>query len=479
MSKLVVIGGGMAGLSAALGACRAGFEVTLLEKNAEVGGKLHEQWLGPYRFDAGPSILTLRPYIEAVLGPQAVQLIWKPINPTTTYYFPDTPAPLPLSSDLAEQQALIQARYGLGLPWRHFMAYAQKLYERAAPVFLELPIHDLGVLLGSKRFWKHLPYLFGLDSLRTMHRAAEAFLKHPHLVWIADRYATFVGGDPFRLPATYHLIAWAANTVYDLEGGLYELAKAFRTAIEKAGGQILTQTEAYAIRHEQRRVIGVETNVGFLEAPTIIGATDWFFAQRHLLGRTVRPRETSLSGLVFLWGVAAQSPFSHHNILFSEDYAEEFRRLAARQMPENPTVYVCISSRTNPFDAPHHRENWFVMLNVPAIGHAWQQSDTQALRQAAIQRIRAAWPDFSEALIEEEAVLTPATWESLHYATDGSLYGQAPHGLVGSFLRPANRDPLLKGLYYASGTVHPGGGVPLAILSGQIAVRLATQALRR
>lgn len=89
MSRLVVIGGGMAGLSAALEASRAGFEVILLEKNAEVGGKLHERRLGPYRFDAGPSILTLRSYIEAALGTEAAQLSWRCINPTATYYFWD------------------------------------------------------------------------------------------------------------------------------------------------------------------------------------------------------------------------------------------------------------------------------------------------------------------------------------------------------------------------------------------------------
>lgn len=477
MSKLVVIGGGIAGLSAALATSRAGFEVVLLEKNAEVGGKLHERRLGSYRFDAGPSILTLRPYIEAALGPEAAHLTWKPLSPTTTYYFLDAAQPLPLPSNLEAQQALIQARYGLGARWHRFMKYAKTLYERAAPVFLELPIHEVGTLVQSKRFWRHLPYVFFLDSFRTMHQASRAYLEHPHLVHIADRYATFVGGDPFRLPATYHLIAWAANTVYDLAGGLYQLAKAFRLAIEKAGGRILTQTEAHAIRHSKGRVIGVDTSTGFIEASVVICATDWLFAQSVLLKRPLKPRETSLSGLVFLWGVASKSPFSHHNILFSADYAAEFGQLAARQIPKDPTVYISISNRTNPSDSPKGCENWFVMLNVPALGNSWPAEATQVLRQRAIRRIRAAWPDFSERLIEEELALTPHTWEMLHNATGGSLYGQAPHGLVGAFLRPANRDPLLRGLYYASGTAHPGGGVPLAILSGQIAAHLATKTL--
>jgi len=207
-------------------------------------------------------------------------------------------------------------------------------------------------------------------------------------------------------------------------------------------------------------------------------ATDHTYAQQSLLGRKTYPTpKQSLSGLVFLWGVEGVSPFGHHNILFSGDYAGEFAAIAAGRLDYEPTVYVCISARTDSADAPAGSENWFVLLNVPPVGSAWREEDTMRFRERAIRRIRQVWGAFEPERIRAEAVITPAEWASMHYSTGGSLYGMAPEGILAAFRRPANRDPYVKGLYYASGTVHPGGGLPLSLKSGQIAAHLAAQDL--
>jgi phytoene synthase len=180
---------------------------------------------------------------------------------------------------------------------------------------------------------------------------------------------------------------------------------------------------------------------------------------------------------LLLWGVEGVSPFGHHNILFSGDYAGEFAAIAAGRLDYEPTVYVCISARTDSADAPAGSENWFVLLNVPPVGSAWREEDTMRFRERAIRRIRQVWGAFEPERIRAEAVITPAEWASMHYSTGGSLYGMAPEGILAAFRRPANRDPYVKGLYYASGTVHPGGGLPLSLKSGQIAAHLAAQDL--
>jgi phytoene desaturase len=475
--KIVVIGGGIAGLSAALSAARRGFAVTLLEKNAFLGGKLHERRIGPYRFDAGPSLITFTHFFEAALG--AGKLTFLKVEPHTHYFFADG---LSLTFFHEAERQAEELRTKLGAQavqnWSRYLAYAKRLYERAAPVFLELPIHHLRTLVKSPLFWKHLPYLPLIDGYRSMHAAAEKILAYPPLVQIADRYATFVGGNPYRLPATFHLISWVENGLgnHHVKGGLYQIVRAFEQALGAAGVTIYAETPALRIQVRKAPPHLVETPQGPLEADALIIATDHTYAQQNLLGRKLqRLPKQSLSGLVFLWGVRGSSPFGHHNILFSSNYAEEFQAIQEGRLDYDPTVYVCISARTDPADAPQGCENWFVLLNVPPLGDRWKAEDTANFRERAIQRIRKVWPEFGPERIEVEEVITPGHWAALHNSTGGSLYGMAPAGIWAAFRRPANRDPLIRGIYYAGGTVHPGGGLPLSLRSGEIAVRLAEQ----
>jgi len=477
--RLVVVGGGIAGLSAALAAARRGFRVTLLEKNRSLGGKLHERWVGPYRFDAGPSLVTFPHFFEEALG--GGRLTFQKVEPHTHYFFPDG-LQLTLYHDVGRQAEEIEKKLGAEAVrrWQNYLAYSRRLYERAAPVFLQLPIHDVGTLLGSALFWRHLPYLPLIDGHRRMHEAAVQILGHAPLVQIADRYSTFVGGNPYTLPATFHLISWVENGLgnYHIQGGLYRIVRAFEEALGEAGVTILLETPARRIHLRGERPTAVETPNGLIEADAIIVATDYTYAQQSLLGRkTYATPKQSLSGLVFLWGVEGVSPFGHHNILFSGDYAGEFGAIAAGRLDYEPTVYVCISARTDPDDAPVGHENWFVLLNVPPVGEDWREADTVRFRAQAIRRIQQAWRDFGPERIRAEAVITPAEWARMHHSTGGSLYGMAPEGMLAAFRRPANRDPHIKGLYYASGTVHPGGGLPLSLKSGEIAVHLAAQDL--
>ncbi len=475
--RLVVIGGGIAGLSAALSAARAGFSVMLLEKNAFLGGKLHERRLGPYRFDAGPSLITFPHFFESILGRQ--RLSFQKVEPHTHYYF-EGGLSITLFHDEASQRAELENKLGSKAAerWYRYLRYARRLYERAAPVFLELPIHEVGVLVRSSLFWRHLPYLPFIDGHRTMHDVAERLLVHPGLVRIADRYATFVGGNPYTLPATFHLIGWVENGLgnYHVMGGLYQIVRAFEEEVRIAGVQIFPGTPAHRIHLRKGRAYAVETSRGLIETEAVIVGTDHTYAQRVLLKRPLsRIPKQSLSGLVFLWGVKGQSPFGHHNILFSRDYFGEFQAIMMGRLDYEPTVYVCISARTDASDAPSGSENWFVLLNVPPKGADWEEADTQRFRDWTLRRIREVWPDFGPERIEVEEVITPAQWAALHNSTGGSLYGMAPAGLLAAFRRPANRDPEVRGLYYASGTVHPGGGLPLSLRSGQIAAHLAAR----
>jgi phytoene desaturase len=482
--RVVVIGGGFGGLSAAVHLARCGAHVVLLEQNERLGGKAGEIRLGPYRFDTGPSVLTLPDVVRGLfrvsgLDEMPVELV--PLEPICRYEFADGSV-LEVSADAAR----MRERLGRWAPadreaWERFLDYSRRLYTYTARVFLGFPIHEWALLLRSGLFWRSLPGLFRLDAFRSMHERAHRVFRDARLVQLADRFATYNGSDPFRAPATLHVFFWVEHGLgaYYVRGGIYRLVEALARAAKGLGVEIRLSEPAQRIRHDGKRVQGVETPSGFIPADVVVSAVDVATTYKRLLGEAFRgamPRgELSLSGLVFLWGVRARAALAHHNVFFSADYEQEFRELFREQRPPTePTVYVAITARSDPEHAPPDGEHWFVLLNVPPRPELWQHSrEVDRVRSAVLRRLSAVGLDPSR--IEAEAVLTPADWERLTGSYRGSLYGLASNSPWAAFRRPPNRSRHLEGLYFAGGSVHPGGGIPLAILSGRHAAWLVAR----
>lgn len=487
--SVAVVGGGLAGLSAAIHLAHRGAQVVLFEKEAALGGKAQEVRLGGYRFDTGPSVVTLPWVIEGLFrevgeDPSAwLRLV--PVEPVTSYVFPDGRR-LEVWRDGERMEGALRA-WGseAAQRWRRFLDYSRRLYENAAPLFLEVPIHEVRCLLRSRAFWRWRNLLLPIDPFRSMHRAAQALLRDPHLVQIADRYATYNGSDPFQAPATLNLIFWVENGlgVFYPVGGVYRLVEALGRLAARKGVELRLQTPVRRIVVRSGRVVGVETEAGFFPAEVVVSGVDVRTTYRQLLGLSeplgVRLSEPSLSGLVFLWGLRSQTPLGHHSVFFSPDYEQEFRELfRLRRPPSQPTLYVAITARQDPDHAPPGGENWFVLLNMPAWEGAWPAEETDRLRAYAWQVFRRQVPGFSEKLIEVEAVLSPSYWAGLGSAF-GSLYGTASNRPWSAFLRPPNRSRRIQGLYFVGGSAHPGGGIPLVLLSGRHAADLIAEAYLR
>jgi phytoene dehydrogenase-like protein len=181
--------------------------------------------------------------------------------------------------------------------------------------------------------------------------------------------------------------------------------------------------------------------------------------------------------LIFYWGVKKEFPeLDLHNILFSEDYKKEFDEIFnLKKAPTDPTVYINISSKDEKADAPAGCENWFVMINVPGNqGQNWDEEISKA-RKAIVQRINQALNTDIESLIETESILDPRSIESKTQSFQGSLYGAASNNRNAAFLRHPNFSNQLKNLYFCGGSVHPGGGIPLALLSGKITAEIISK----
>jgi phytoene dehydrogenase-like protein len=165
-----------------------------------------------------------------------------------------------------------------------------------------------------------------------------------------------------------------------------------------------------------------------------------------------------------------------HNVFFSAHYRREFQHLQRGEIDFDPTWYVYISSKKNPADAPSGFENWFVMANVPAQRDLPWEALVERLREEAFDRLSKALGIDLKSLVNEQRVITPLEMERVTGAVGGALYGPASNSRWSAFLRQANRDQRIKGLFYCGGTVHPGGGIPLCLHSAAITADLVARA---
>ena len=487
----VVIGAGVGGLAAAIRLAAAGQRVLVLERNAAVGGKMSEVRAAGFRFDTGPSVITMRAVLEDlfVAAGQRMQdhLELLPVDPLTRYFFADGNT-LDIARSLPDtlaQIARLNERDVAG--YQKYLAYAARLYNITAPVFTFGP----PPAFASLRHVSVADAVFaGGQALRSMQAAICAHVQHPHLRQLLGRFATYVGASPYQATALLSVVAHVElnGGVWYPRGGVYSIATALAGVARKLGVEIRTGAAVTAIElhpHQKRqRVAGVRLASGeVIAARAVIANTDVAGVYAQLLpaafgARAARlaRREVSCSGFIMLLGVAAQhAHLAHHNILFSADYAREFQQLFAQECPpDDPTVYVAITSKTDAGHAPAGCENWFVLANVPASSAHYNWEDGRA-RYAELVLARLARLGLDVRTLRFRTSFTPPDLERMSGARRGALYGVSFNHRLAPFVRPRNAAPDVGGLYFAGGTTHPGGGVPLVLLSGKRAAELVLQ----
>lgn len=490
--RVLVVGAGLGALAGAIRLARMGCAVTVFEKNACVGGKLHETRLGGYRFDTGPSLLTM-PFVIDELFAHAGQerrdfLHFEPLEPVCRYFFPDG-ARLDASMNVHKMKSAMAAFCAAdAAAYGQFLAYSERIYRRTAELFLFSPLHEWRTLL-RRRSWATLFRLHQIDPWRTVHQAVSRFFKDARLVQLFDRYATYNGSDPFRAPATLNVIPHVEYVLgsFYIRGGMYRLAEALLALAHSLNVEIHTSAEVEKILHHRGRVTGLLVNGKIFAGDCVLCGQDVVTAHDQLLDgfekrrKQLKRLEPSCSGVVFLWGVAKNHPeLAHHNIFFTRDYRREFEEIfTAKTPPQDPTVYVAITSKSDAAHAPAGGENWFVLLNAPCLtpGLNWETAAPR-VRATVLRKLRGFGFEVEQS-IEQEQVISPLDFYRRDRGNRGSIYGISSNRRSTAFLRPPNRSRELRGLYFAGGSTHPGGGIPLVLLSGKIAAELIAEYLRR
>ena len=480
----IVIGGGLGGLSAALSLLAAGREVILFEKNDAVGGKASQRHLGAYRFDTGPSLVTLKGVFERLFSLSGVALdayiSFKELHPITSYFFPDGTR---VYSDSGEAMvhAFTRSLEVTEEEMRRYASYTREIYELTHRIFLEKSLHRRETYLNRETL--HALLRFNrVDTMRTMDQANRTMFTDERMIQLANRAATYNGSSPYRTPATFNNIFHVEHGLggYAVENGIYGIVEGLKRRIEELGGEIRTSTPVERILYNSdRRITGVQVDSQRYSSDTVFSDVDTIHLYRDLLKDTKSPLyrrylklEPSSSAVVFYWGIAGTfTELSVHNIFFSSDYHREFHEIhSLHTLPSEPTIYINITSKVTPSDAPEGKENWFVLINAPHSGERSDPHEIERLRASVLARLEQELKVDVGAMIEEEELLTPHDIEKETGSYRGSLYGISSNTRLSAFLRHRNRSNRYEGLYHTGGTVHPGGGMPLALLSGMISV---------
>jgi len=466
--SVVVVGGGAGGIAAAARLAQAGFAVEVWEKNEALGGKLQEHRAEGYRFDTGPSLLAMPQVVRDLftdLGERLEDhLALEELPIGCRYFWRDGTV---IDQDAAFWQRPEVAR---------FLAEAEGIYDLSGEAYLNYPPAEFWRAFT----WRNLARLRHLPKVATRRTLAEAVDRRfadPHLRQLFQRFATYNGSSPYRTPATFAIVPYveARFGSWYVRGGMAALGRALSNLAEARGVVFRTGTEAQRWRGGL-----LESADGRTARPDFVVCNqDFLAAAQGWLAEAYTERERaalwrpalSSSGFVLFLGVTHRhAALSHHNIFFSDDYPAEFDALFRRRAPaDDPTLYVAVTSRTDPGHAPSGCDNYFVLANAPANVDAFGPGAVEAYADRIIARLEASGLPGLRGQIAYRHAFTARDFAARDGAHQGSLYGWASHTVRTSLLRPPIHARRRPNLYFVGGTTHPGGGLPLVLLSARMA----------
>ncbi|MFY8077143.1 MAG: 1-hydroxycarotenoid 3,4-desaturase CrtD [Flavobacteriales bacterium] len=480
MKKAIVIGSGIGGIATSIRLARKGYSVKVFEASNYPGGKLSEFKMGDYRFDRGPSLFTLPHYVEELFSlceeRMSDYFSYSELPILCKYFYPDGFTFEAKGNREKNIEAIVNAFQEDEKKVRAFFSEAEFIYDTTAPLFLERPL-KLSLLYKTKDFWKGIARIPRLPLIGNYTVQLKKYFTNPKTIQYFQRYATYNGSSPYKTPALMQLLphveqgigAFIPNKgMYDITFQLFELAK-------RQGVEFHFNSQVNEIIVEGKKAKGVRFKTDQIEkSDVVVSNMDVFPTYKKLLPNEKEPKvilnqEKSSSALIFYWGMNKTfKQLDVHNILFSEDYENEFRCLfETKSLTGDPTVYIHITSKHIATDAPINGENWFVMVNAPNhIGQDWETIEREA-RENIISKLENQLGESVREHIVCEASWNPRGIEKDTSSHLGALYGNASNSASAAFFRHANNSSRIKDLYFVGGSVHPGGGVPLAILSAR------------
>ncbi len=481
MSKnAVIVGSGIAGIATAIRLQNKGYSVRVLEKNSYPGGKLTVLQGNGYRFDAGPSLFTMPNLVTELFeisGKKPTDYFnYKRLDILCNYFYEDgtrisAHSDIDRFADEIDQKTTDSAE-----KVKKHLRKSRYIYRATNQQFLNKSLHKAKSFLSLNTVISILKLPF-LHIFSSMNQVNEKALTDSKTIRLFNRYATYNGSNPYKAPGILNIIPHLEFGLgaYLPEGGMHEITNCLVKLAKEIGVEFHFNQEVTAIETEGNKATSVVTQLETFAGDLIVCNADIHTVYEKLIPSAkkleqVDNQERSSSALIFYWGIGKEFPeLDVHNILFTEDYKKEFDHLFdSKTIYEDPTVYIHITSKHLKKDAPEGKENWFVMINVPSVyGQDWDTMVAEARKQILAKISRNLGEDI-EKLIEFEDKLTPQLIQDKTNSYKGSLYGTSSNNRFAAFFRHKNFSSEYKNLYFCGGSVHPGGGIPLALSSAKI-----------
>ena len=365
----------------------------------------------------------------------------------------------------------------------NYISSCEKAYDITEDVFLNRSLHKIDTYLRTSTL-KSFLQIHKTHLLSTLNGVNESLLKDPKLVQLFNRYATYNGSDPYQAPGTLMVIPtleYRWGTFFP-NGGMHTITESLFKLCKDLGVKFHFNEKVAKINLDGSAVSGLSTSEKNYQFDRVVSNMDIVPTYNKLLPnvdipKTVAQQERSSSALIFYWGIKKEfQKLGLHNIFWSDNYKEEFNKLFRQKtIHDDPTVYVNITSKHNKSDAPEGSENWFVMVNAPSdSGQDWEKL-IENTRTNIISKLSRMLETSIEQCIQTESLLTPQDIEKKTSSYQGSLYGTSSNSRMAAFFRHPNFHRKIKNLFFSGGSVHPGGGIPLCLLSGKITSELINE----
>ena len=477
--KVLVVGGGLGGLSAAISLAAEGYQVEIYEKNDHLGGKLNQSSKEGFTFDLGPSILTM-PHIFSRLFDQhnrdmedyleitRLDLEWRNFFADGTVI--DLYAEL---DDMLANNEVITEKDITEL--NNYLDYAGNITATVEEGYFA---EGLDTMTDVLKFYGPIKAMKDLDFFNTMASAVSKRISNSYLQHIYNFFIKYVGSSPYKAPAVLNLLPYIQYKygLWYVPGGMYNIAKALQKLIAEVGIKVRTNSEVTGMLKKHDKITGIELAEGEeVEGDIIVANMEVIPTYRELLqeknlGKMEDKFEPACSGYVLHLGVDREYPnLAHHNFFFSEDPQKHFATVFKDyQLPEDPTIYLVATSRTDDRQAPEGCENIKILPHIPHLGKGgFSRQEYDNLKERVLSKLeRMGLTDLRKHIIVEDEWL-PEDIAEKYYSNHGAIYGVVSDRKKNHGFKAPKKSTRYDNLYFVGGSVNPGGGMPMVVLSGQ------------
>jgi phytoene desaturase len=484
MKKAIIIGAGIGGIASAIRLQNKGYAVQVLEKNEYPGGKLTQFYKDGFRFDAGPSLFTMPNLVTELFeisGKKSSDYFnYEQLEILCNYFYEDGTR-ISAHSDIAVfADEIGRKTTDTAEKIKKHLKKSKFIYQATEEQFLNKSLHKISSFLSFSTLASILKLPF-LNIFSSMNQVNESAFSDTKTIRLLNRYATYNGSNPYKAPGILNIIPHLEFELgaYLPKGGMHEITNSLVKLAKEKGVEFHFNQEVTSIQTANNLIKGVITKTKYYSGDVIVCNADIHTVYEKLIPsakklKKVDAQERSSSALIFYWGMDKKfSELDVHNIMFTEDYKTEFDHIFdSKTIYEDPTIYINITSKQIKEDAPEGKENWFVMINVPSVyGQDWDQMIATARKNILAKISRNLGENIENHIVFEEK-LTPQLIQDKTSSFKGSLYGTSSNSRFAAFFRHKNFSSQYKNLYFCGGSVHPGGGIPLALSSAKIIDKL-------